>query len=887
MDRIQARPQRRAVGLASSDSGFSNRGSCSLGGSCEPAARAVPDPEQRRESQTAFVNGIRKDVDGWRADGYAGASETTRELLRFWFETDHKIKGQPWDYYFCQREAIETLIYLYEVRRLRRMSEMAGEYAPTMAVRPIDDRYARYVLKMATGSGKTKVMSLAMVWSYFNARRHPEIGLPATFLLIAPNVIVYQRLTDEFADGKVFRTDPLIPPEWAADFQFSVILREDQSRPTTPGALFLTNVHQLYESRGEGAAPEPDPIAVMLGPRPRSEMAPGVEMRERILERGPVLVLNDEGHHLHDDDLKWAELIVAMDEELKARGTGRVAAQFDFTATPRHTDGRLFREIIVDYPIVQAVEDGIVKRPLIGELRNVAEITGNDASVVYRDRINAGVAKWREFEAALAGSGHKPVMFVMAENTTASNQIAAYLETLPGFAGRVLNIHTNVRGDIVEGKSKAKKDEIEVLRKAAREVDGNDNPYAAIVSVLMLREGWDVKNVVVIVPLRAYSAKARILPEQTLGRGLRRMTPPASGDINEDVVVIEQPAFKEFWRRELKEEGLDIEWVPVEQVRPNSRTVAVDRTKLEYDVEIPVLSPALVRSVARLDMLTVEALEVGEFKLPERSMLGEDKIHYTGRHMFTGVVVEESDFERDFPIEPSGYLSVLIRLIERETRITGQFARLAPLMKACIEHRLFGRDVEMDDEIVMRVLNRPDVKKELFEAFVKAINDLSIEEQTVALEPSWIRASATNAFATTRQCAEGGKTVFNLVPYANHLEGDFVAFLDGRDAEDVLAYFKNETAVHFDIEYLGVAGGLRRYVPDFVVRCGDGVTYIVETKGQEDLEVARKDQRARRWCADATALTGTPWAYIKVPDGVFRAYPVHNFGELVRLVERG
>lgn len=840
-------------------------------------------PSERRDSQTAFVNGIRKDVDGWRADGYPGVSDTTQRLLQFWFETDHKVKGERWDYYFCQREAIETLIYLYEVRRLRRMSEMAAQYSPRMAVRPIEDKYARYVLKMATGSGKTKVMSLAIVWSYFNALHHAEIGLPATFLLIAPNVIVYQRLEDEFADGKVFRTDPLIPVEWTSEWQFSVVLRDNPGRPTTPGALFLTNVHQLYESRGEGAADEPDPIAAMLGPKPRSDMAPGIEMRERIIERGSVLVLNDEGHHLHDDDLKWAELIAVMDDELKRRGTGGVAGQFDFTATPRHSDGKLFREIIVDYPIAQAVEDGIVKTPLIGELRGATEVIGTDASVVYRDRINAGVAKWREFDAALSGSGHKPVMFVMAENTIASDQIAAYLETLPGFPGRVLNIHTNARGDIVEGKSKAKKDEIQQLRDAARKVDSADNPYAAIVSVLMLREGWDVRNVVVIVPLRAYTAKAQILPEQTLGRGLRRMTPPASGDIHEQVVVIEQPAFKDFWKKELKEEGLDIEWVPVEQIRPNSRTVVVDKTKLEYDIAVPVLSPALVRSVARLDLLDLDGLDVAQFRLPERSTLGENQIHYTGRHMFTGEVVEESDFERDFPVEPSGYLSVMIRLIERETRLTAQFARLAPLMKDCVEHRLFGRSVEMDDEIVMRVLNRPDVKKELFEAFVTAINRLSIEEQTVALEPSWIKASTTNAFATTRQCLDGRKTVFNLVPCDNSLEADFAAFLDGREAEDVLAYFKNETALHFDIEYLGVAGGIRRYRPDFVVRCGDGVTYIVETKGQEDLEVARKDRRAARWCKDASALTGDRWAYLKVPEGVFRGYPVQDFAGLVEL----
>ncbi|MEX2238479.1 MAG: hypothetical protein WEB00_13200 [Dehalococcoidia bacterium] len=81
-------------------------------------------PQARRPSRTAFVDGIRPEVDGWRAAGYPGVSPTTLRLLLHWFQTDHKVKGQPWNYYFCQREAIETLIYLFEVRQLRRMREI-------------------------------------------------------------------------------------------------------------------------------------------------------------------------------------------------------------------------------------------------------------------------------------------------------------------------------------------------------------------------------------------------------------------------------------------------------------------------------------------------------------------------------------------------------------------------------------------------------------------------------------------------------------------------------------------------------------------------------------------------------------------------------------------
>ena len=108
---------------------------------------------------------------------------------------------------------------------------------------------------MATGSGKTKVMSLAIVWSYFNARFEQDHRDEYTqaFALIAPNVIVYQRLLDDFRSGAIFRDDPLIPPEWESDWQFTVVTRDDPVVSSTPGTLYLTNIHQLYDSRGRSA----------------------------------------------------------------------------------------------------------------------------------------------------------------------------------------------------------------------------------------------------------------------------------------------------------------------------------------------------------------------------------------------------------------------------------------------------------------------------------------------------------------------------------------------------------------------------------------------------------------------------------------------------------
>ncbi|MGH2783572.1 MAG: TIR domain-containing protein, partial [Thermoleophilaceae bacterium] len=140
------------------------------------------------------------------------------------------------------------------------------------------------------------------------------------------------------------------------------------------------------------------------------------------------------------------------------------------------------------------------------------------------------VGRWRKFDEALSPAGKRPVLFVMCENTQAADEAGDYLRQRAEFAGdRLLVIHTNRQGEITKA-------DLDLARQAAREVDQPGSRIRCIVSVLMLREGWDVRNVCVIVTLRSLTAKAKILPEQALGRGLRRVTPPGSGH-DERVVV--------------------------------------------------------------------------------------------------------------------------------------------------------------------------------------------------------------------------------------------------------------------------------------------------------------------------------------------------------------
>ena len=842
-------------------------------------------PARQRESHAALVPSIRDAVHGWRVegDGYAGVTETTRLLLRHWFETDHESAGEPWRYYYCQREAIETVIFLYEVMQARRLADLAGEFDPDgrVYVRPALDRWARYVLKMATGSGKTKVMSLVIAWAYFNAVREPERreDYAKTFAIIAPNVIVYQRLLEDFRDGKIFREDPVFPAEWRHQWQMSLVTRDDPAPSTTPGTIYLTNVHQLYDpSKRRRGAQEPAAMtAVLGGPRPSGSEGTAVNLRARMLAHGDLTLLNDEGHHLHTDELEWAKLI----EQLHEQSGGRLRAQFDFTATPKHQSGQLFDEIVVDYPIVQAIEDGIVKRPILGELTGDTEYPSENAAEKYRDKLTAGVRKWKEKRDQLAELKRKPLLFIMAENTTAADEIAEWLATVPGFSEEtILNIHTNNKGVLPSENSAKRKRELDELREAARRVDEPDNPYSAIISVLMLREGWDVRNVCVIVALRPYTAKSQILPEQTLGRGLRRMFPVASGEEQEQVIVIEHDAFRSFWDKELEEEGLDLEWVPVNQLKPQGVVVAVDEAKLEFDIAVPEITPSLRHVAPNWAELDIERIEPGNLPPPRDASLSAHKLRYTGRDILTYVVVDEDEFKRDFPLEPSGFLNAICRRVLRECHLDNladTFAKLAPLMKRYIETRLFTEPVSMDDELVMLAANRPDVKVWLYKHFVAAIRDLSVIESEPRYTARRTRVSETKPFLTTRPTVRARKTVFNRVPCDSALEADFARFLDR--AEDVQAFAKNAMQVGFNITYRKSSGALGRYYPDFLIRAG-ARRYVVETKGFEDVEVARKDAAGRRWCKAATDYDDAEWRFLKVGELTFRSEAWMSLAEL-------
>ncbi|MCX6842795.1 MAG: DEAD/DEAH box helicase family protein [candidate division WOR-3 bacterium] len=859
----------------------------------------------RRKSDIVIAQNLRSFVRTWREVDYAGASDTTRELLHHWFERDHLVDdGEggrvPFRYYFCQREAIETLIYLYEFRRLKSLAgiveEFGGEnsFAAALGVNPETDRWAKYAFKMATGAGKTKVMSLAMVWSYFHALRESDSPMAKHFVVIAPNLTVYERLREDFAPAAggpdVFAKDPLIPVEWRGDWNLSVVLQDEAGGAATGGTLYLTNIHRLYDPVKRKTSRVPK-MHGFVGPDVSRAKAldTGEALRERVTSHERVMVLNDECHHLWDPGSAWNEAISFLHSRIGERTGGGISAQLDFSATPKDNHNQPFQHIVCDAPLYEAVDAGIVKTPVLGRAKGLKERSSTNASERFEEHLMLGYLRWQKSRDEWKKSGKKTLMFVMTEDTEAADQIARRLNSDSQFKdlnGKTVNLHTNLKGKVkwtggrahgypefVEDEKEISEDDLKELRRLSRELDSGKSPYQCIVSVLMLREGWDVRNVTTIVPLRPYTSPANILPEQTLGRGLRRMVPHES--VAEIVTVVEHPAFVDFYRQQLEQEGLSLEVVDVEQVPSTTVSIFPDQEKKDVralDVLIPSVGEEY-RRIPVLQGLTMDDVRQA-FKKYKQLPLGQarsDEIEYEGRQLFTNEIVEAMKLYLPLLESGAGAVSFYRQELEYITHIRGTHPVLAPMIETFLTEMLFEEKVSLFDPRLVGRLADDDVRQHVHAVFVPLIRARTTERLERGSRGSGVAVSGWRPFQVTHSrthpALPATRTPFNLVPCNRELEVAMCQFLDR--APEVAAFCKNAGPQAVRVDHLTGNGRLALYTPDFLVRLTDGACMMVETKGRVDKDVPLKARAAVSWCA-AAAKSGVKWEYVYVPEGIFK-----------------
>src|SRR6266849_2308974 len=458
--------------------------------------RWFPAAEELR--QTAYdkllpplVAEVRKEVYAWRNRGYTGAAPTSVALLRWWFETEHLLEDadgslSPFRYYFAQREAVETLIWLHDVRRARdKFDLLRFDASGAVSTGMFDEDWPRYVLKMATGAGKTKVLSLLIAWSFFHKLYEPDSPLSRNFLLIAPNIIVLDRLRADFDGLRIFFNDPILPDNghegqnWRDDFQLTLHIQDDVRVVRDTGNLFLTNIHRVFLGDVDDPSLEDEDLRdyflAPFGPKPVGKTTDSkTDLGEIIREVDELAVFNDEAHHIHNPKMAWFKSIQDIHHRMLQRD-GRLALQIDVTATPRHDNGAIFVQTVSDYPLVEAIHQNVVKHPVLPDAASRAKLNEHKSAIFtekYADYLALGIEEWRKSYAEHEALGKKAVLFVMVDDTRNCDDVGAYLQKIcPELQGAVLVIHTKKNGDISEAASGKNKDELEILRKQSNEID--------------------------------------------------------------------------------------------------------------------------------------------------------------------------------------------------------------------------------------------------------------------------------------------------------------------------------------------------------------------------------------------------------------------------------
>lgn len=869
----------------------------------DPDIRWFPADETLRDTSfekllPPLVPELRKHVKAWRDQNYSGATDTSRSLLHWWFKTPH-LQEQANDpmfefqYYFAQREALETIIYLYDVVRFKdKYDLMRFDSSGAVSTGMFDEEWRRLVIKMATGTGKTKVMSLVLAWSYFHKLYESDSELARNFLVIAPNIIVLDRLNKDFGGLRIFFEDPVLPDNgvdgrnWRDDFQLTLHL-QDQVNITQPtGNIFLTNIHRVYAGNEIPASPDDDDtMDYFLGKKPTGATTNSeVDLGMIVRDINELVVFNDEAHHIHDPRMAWFKSIEDIHNRLKQKGAS-LALQVDLTATPKHINGGIFVQTVSDYPLVEAISQNVVKHPVLPDAPSRAKLVERQSAKYtekYADYIHLGVIEWRTAFEEHEKLGQKAILFVMTDDTKNCDDVAAYLEgNYPDLKDAVLVIHTRDNGEISESASGKSKDELAELRKLANTIDSQENKYKAIVSVMVLKEGWDVRNVTTIIGLRPYSAKSNILPEQTLGRGLRKMY---TGGVEEYVSVVGTEAFMDFVES-IQAEGVVLDRKPMgEGTQPKTPIVVeIDRDNEKkdldaLDIEIPVLTPRVYREYKNLVDLQVG--DLGGNKVTYQQFSEEQQREIVFKDITTGEITHTTVLDTAGIADYRSVVGYFSQTIMKDLRLVSGYDVLYGKVKLFVQDQLFDHPVDLEDSNTLRNLSELAASKTLIETFKKAINELTIMDKGDAEIRDTIKLRQTRPFMTSEQAyLVPKKSVFNRVVGDSHLELLFARFLE--DSDDVVSYAKNYFAVHFKLDYVNADGDISNYYPDFFVKISNKEVYIVETKGLEDLDVPLKMERLRQWCEDINHVQSeVTYDYVYVDQESFETYRPTTFQEL-------
>ena len=900
----------------------------------------------------------------------------TQTLLTYWFGEEH-CSLRCRNFHDGQRQAILNIIYLHEVARVEKVTDTYERVdrsllasADLEALAKPKYQVPKYAVKMATGTGKTWVMHALLIWQLLNARHEEKESGRFTrhFLIVAPGLIVYDRLLDAFcgrkARGEEYRNpqtndfyqnqELFLPPHLRQEvfsfIQNNVVTKEEGigKKTTGDGLIALTNWHLFEnalaaeEEAEDGQPTLPQLIGQLLPVRPGKAAGNELGALDRRTLRGSeleylsglddLLVINDEAHHIHElkrggeiEEVEWQKGLNAI-----AANKGSRFLQVDFSATPYDQQGSgkntvkyFFPHIVVDFDLATAMREGLVKTLLLDRRQELTELEHLDfkAERDYRNKIcglsdgqrlmlRAGLAKLRKLEQAFTAvdTTKNPKMLVVCEETAVSPFITQFLQDEGVPDEEVVSIDSNAKGDVSE-------EEWKEIKTRLFDIDHHRHPKI-IVSVLMLREGFDVNNICVIVPLR--TSESAVLLEQIIGRGLRLMwREPDYQELKDEdrrrvllqrgepktyldmLSIIEHPAYIRFYDELLQQGAGSIEKGERDGVAAAGDLIRVGLKAdfAGYDFEWPIILRDAEEELGDCDIDPNDLHPFTSFPLEKlRSFLvqqGETFVSQEvttktqfGKYVVTGDLFTARNYRE--------YLQKILRVLtlrydrlsaHREWHVpTLQIndAQLIATLDRFIRTRLFGQPFDPFSQYDWKILLAKEgiVTKHLINEMARAVYKLQDRLQTTEAEVVHRRFSEVpelrmrESFSLVLQ-----KTLYERTGYPSHhggYERDFLEFLD-RDA-DVERFLKISESQHSFavIYYLRNDGLMATYHPDFLAGTRQKI-YLIETKGNDritDPNVRYKQTATLEWLRKINALPPAQrmhrhWEYILLGEDDF------------------
>lgn len=823
----------------------------------------------------ALVNTLRDRVRQWRTDGYPGTSNVTRDLFRHWFDDDRIASGtRP---FFCQQEAVETVAFLVEA---------SDHLKVGITVTGSGEAYARWAVKMATGAGKTMVMALLTAWSGLNkAAYRQDPNFTDQILVVAPNLTVKDRLSgsgglDPKHPESLYVEFDLIPP------QFSSMLGQVRVQ--------VMNWH--------GLAPKEDPKRSVVKRGRESDAAFCRLVLNDLAPSGKVLVFNDEAHHAYRFP---ADLVAASDEADELReatiwvdGLERVHRQrgilraIDASATPMYPGvfkdraWTPFEWIVSDFALVDAIESGLVKIP-----RTPTADDGGKALPKYRNLwehirktlpkksqadaeshpimgylaeadgpLKQLAAAWEDTlqEWDAAGRSVPPAMVVIAHDTAVARLLEKHIAELGEASPLLVNpkdgprvtvrIDSDALAQAETGKGSGAGEETRQIVATVGKPGKPGEGVRCLISVAMLSEGWDARNVTQILGLRAF--QSQLLCEQVVGRGLRRSS------MND----LSQPEFVDIY-------GVPFQLLPMAKASgskpsapPQYTNVHTVRDRKDMLIEFP----RLVQVVPDIqDTLDVHLDAIEPIRVTPRFDPTETYVEFDLGTPHAGMGGVTQDRERAY--ENFRMQRLLFRVAAGLIEPYGKswlFPQALRIAKNVVRPLAEGGKIDYADGVDPREVCNLRYLTVIRERLSAALRPGEGPERFLPALDEYQPTGSTdgvNFNSPTDKCVPTERSHLSHAVCDSGLERKMCAVLDKH--KQVQAWMKNHR-LYLEIPYLYM-GATYRYRPDFVVRLANGQVVLLEGKGESDEKDDAKATAARRWVESVNTWGGLGnWVHV-------------------------